>query len=169
MDDEPRGHTIDGTPWEEPRPPHLPDTLTRISLWVIPFLVLAGFQLVAGWREWAGQGQLNPGYGVTIFLGLVPGVCASLLGAALFYRHPSANRRLSILVFGVVLLAVTALMELASRPLDEWFLALSPSADFSSGMPSPSSDCSVSPTWPAGWRAPGDSRTSFPAAVSRPS
>ncbi len=29
LPDEPTGTTIDGTPWDEARPPHLPDTVTR--------------------------------------------------------------------------------------------------------------------------------------------
>jgi hypothetical protein len=134
VDDEPTGHTIDGTPWEEPRPPHLPDALTqvltRVSPWVIPFLLLAGTQVVASGLEWGAQWGLGePGYGAAIFLITLPGVCASLLGAALFYRHPDAHRRLPMLAFGVVLLALTVLMGSAERPLDEWFSSRMPAGD----------------------------------------
>jgi len=134
VEDEPTGHTIDGTPWEEPRPPHLPDALTRlvsrVSPWVIPFLLLASLQAIGGWLEWSRQGELvDPGYGAAIFLMTLPGVSASLLGAALFYRHPDAHRRLPMLAFGVVLLALTALMGSAERPLFEWFMSRSPAAD----------------------------------------
>ena len=42
---EPTGHTIDGTPWEEPRPPHLPDPVVhvarRIPLAAWAFLAIA--------------------------------------------------------------------------------------------------------------------------------
>ncbi len=44
LPDEPSGATIDGTPWEEPRPPHLPDTVTStITGTPVPtFLFLLG-------------------------------------------------------------------------------------------------------------------------------
>jgi hypothetical protein len=130
VDAEPTGRTIDGTPWEEPRPPHLPDAVTRVSPWVIPFLLLAGVQVVAAWLDWAAQGDLRyPNAVEFIVAQWLPGVCASLLGAAVFYRHPDAHRRLPLLVFGVVLLAVTALIGSAERPLMEWFTSLSPAAD----------------------------------------
>ena len=103
MNDQPTGTTIDGTPWEEPRPPHLPDAVSGVSPWAIPFVVLAAIQVLAGWLEWKAQGDLgDPGYGVSIALGIVPAACISLLGAALLIRHPDALRRLPMLVFGVV-------------------------------------------------------------------
>ena len=82
---EPTGHTIDGTPWEEPRPPHLPDALTGVSPWVIPF-VAAGRR--PGGRRLAGVGgagrSRRPGYAVRALMGAAARACASLLGAALF-------------------------------------------------------------------------------------
>lgn len=119
MDAEPTGHTIDGIPWEEPRPPHLPDTLTRVSRWVVPFVLLAAVQVNAAWLDWAVQGDLrDPNAVELIVVQWLPGVCASLLGAALFYRHPDAHRRLPMLVVGAVLLNVVALMRLGSDPLN---------------------------------------------------
>jgi hypothetical protein len=135
MSNEPTGRTIDGKPWEEPRPPHLPDRLTSITPWVIPFLLLAALQVVAGWLEWGAQGDYRPlGVGVSIFLGLLPGICTTLLGAALFYRHPDAHRRLPMLVFGAVLLTVVALMDVAEAPWRSAFLPdLFPESDMPGG------------------------------------
>jgi len=120
MTDQPTGTTIEGTPWEEPRPPHLPDAVSGVSPWAIPFMVLAAIQVLAGWLEWEAQGDLgDPGYGVSIALGIVPAACISLLGAALLIRHPDALRRLPMLVFGVSLLAATVLLPLVVRALSD--------------------------------------------------
>ena len=130
MDTEPTGRTIDGIPWEEPRPPHLPDALTRVSPWVMPFVLLAGVQVVAAWLDWAAQGDLrDPNAVELIVVQWLPGVCASLLGAALFYRHPDAHRRLPMLVVGVVLLTLAALVRLASDPVGEALVAAAPPDD----------------------------------------
>jgi hypothetical protein len=119
MSDHPTGQTIDGTPWEEPRPPHLPDAATRLSPWVFPFVLLAALQVIAGWLEWKAQGDLgDPSYGLSIALGVVQTACVSLLGAALFLRHPDAHRRLPMLVFGVALLVATVLLPLVVKVLD---------------------------------------------------
>lgn len=119
MPSEPTGTTIDGAPWPEACPPHLPDALTRLSPWLIPFVLLAVLQAVAAWLEWDTQGELvDPGYGVSIVMGRLPGVCAALFGAALVHRHPDAYRRLPMLLAGVTLLAVAALMRLATGPLE---------------------------------------------------
>jgi hypothetical protein len=127
METEPTGRTIDGTPWEEPRPPHLPDTLTRVSPWVFPFLLVAGLQVVVAWVDWVAQGDLrDPNAVELIVVQWLPGVCASLLGAALFSRHPDANRRLPMLVVGVVLLNVAALMEMGRAPLTRALVDASP-------------------------------------------
>ena len=120
MSDQPTGQTIDGTPWEEPRPPHLPDTVTSLSPWVFPFVLLAALQVIAGWLEWKAQGDLgDPSYGLSIALGVLQAACVSLLGAALFLRHPDAHRLLPMLVFGVALLVATVLLPLVVRALDD--------------------------------------------------
>jgi hypothetical protein len=130
VDTEPTGRTIDGIPWEEPRPPHLPDVVTRVSPWVFPFVLLAGAQVVAAWLDWAGQMDLRVPHAVEFIVGRwPPGVCASLLGAALFYRHRNAHRRLPMLVVGVVLLALAALMRLASDPVGDALMAAMPPDD----------------------------------------
>jgi hypothetical protein len=57
--DEPTGHTIDGTPWEEPRGPHLPDRLTAIPLLCWPFIALAIVQLAVGVSDIRSLGELD--------------------------------------------------------------------------------------------------------------
>lgn len=127
MDDEPTGRTIDGMPWEEPRPPHLPDALSGISPWVAPFLVLAGLHVIGAWQEANAEGDLgNPR---AVVLERLPLVGIALLGAALFLRHPDAHRRLPMLAFGVVLLVVASLMPSAVGLLDEVFVARSAPGD----------------------------------------
>ena len=92
MDAEPRGHTIDGTPWEEPRPPHLPDRLTSISPWVLPFLVVVVFQL---WLFWLDQPfGTDPRSPLEYWLDTryqFAEIAGSLIGLALFLRHPDAR------------------------------------------------------------------------------
>jgi hypothetical protein len=124
--EEPTGRTIDGTPWEEPRPPHLPDALTRVSPLLIPFVLLAGLQADAAWLDWVRQGDLRgPNALELIVMQWLPGVCVSLLGAALFYRHPDAHRRLPMLTMGVVLLALAALV-VAIDPIDQALMNAAP-------------------------------------------
>ena len=118
MDAEPRGHTSDGDPREEPLPPDRPDALTGVSPWVIAFLILAGIQVLAGWLEWFSRhDQQHPIRVLNIVVIGLPGFCSTLLGAALFYRHPDALRRLPLLVFGVALLNIVALLDLWNEPL----------------------------------------------------
>ncbi len=116
MDTEPTGRRVDGTPWEEPRPPHLPDRLSSISLWVMPFLLVAVLQVwlfsISGPRadslDW-----LSARYGVTGLLG-------SLVGLALFLRHPDARRTLPQIASGAFLLLlqqVMVLLEPAMGPI----------------------------------------------------
>lgn len=120
MDTEPRGRTIDGDPKEEPPPPDHPDAPTGVSPWVIAFLILAGIQVLAGWLEWDSR-HGHPIRALNIVVIGLPGFCSTLLGAALFYRHPDALRRLPLLVFGAALLTIVALLDL-------WKVSLSSSA-----------------------------------------
>lgn len=113
---EPTGHTIDGTPWEEPRGPHLPDRLTAlmrrlatIPLPVWPFVALAVVTTAEQWTE--PQTITDLAWSV---LGLIPSVSACLLGAAVFLRHPDALRTIPLVVAGVVLSALVPLLRMAS-------------------------------------------------------
>jgi hypothetical protein len=111
--DEPVGRTIDGTPWEEPRGPHLPDPLTRGAAGIPPiswlFIALA---VVAGiWRvvRWGFDAAL-PIDILTTVLGIVPEVAPFLFGAALFVRHRDAWSTHRTLVSGIVLLCLVELV-----------------------------------------------------------
>ena len=59
---EPTGHTMDGTPWVEPRGPHLPDRLSAVGWLAWPFVILAGILAGLAWprivdvRRLAGGG-----------------------------------------------------------------------------------------------------------------
>jgi hypothetical protein len=133
VDSEPRGHTIDGTPWEEPRPPHLPDRLMAVSPWVLPFLVVVVAEVwlfsITGPRS-DSLDWLSARYGVTGLLG-------SLVGLALFLRHPDARVTLPQIASGAFLLLLQQVMVLLepavgpvlrdlTEPSDNLFSSISP-------------------------------------------
>ncbi len=130
MDAEPRGHTIDGTPWEEPRPPHVPDRLTSISPWVLPFVVVAVFQLwVFSLDQPFGTDPRSP---LEYWFGLrhqFAGIAASLIGLALFLWHPDARRTLPQIASGAFLLLLAQVMGLLELSLDWVFVALAPPSE----------------------------------------
>ncbi len=130
MDAEPRGQTIDGIPWEEPRPPHIPDRLSAISPWVLPFLVVAAIQL---WVLWINQPlSTNQGSTVEYWLGTryqFAEIAGSLIGLALFLRHPDARRTLPQIAWGALLLLLAQVMGLLEQTLDPVFVALAPPSD----------------------------------------
>ena len=126
---EPTGQRIDGVPWEEPRPPHLPDAITRLSPWVVPFAGAALLQVWLIWREWSGLGaladvdQFGP-----IVRARIPAIVAALLGAALFLRHPDARRTVPLLVFGVALFTIDGLLAIVAEPVTRFLADLAPNA-----------------------------------------
>jgi hypothetical protein len=111
--DEPVGRTIDGTPWEEPRGPHLPDPLThgaaRIPLISWLFITLA--VIAAVWRlAHSGVDSGQPIMIVIALLGVVTDIAPFLFGAALFARHRQAWSTHRLLVIGIVLLGLAQLV-----------------------------------------------------------
>jgi len=130
MDSEPKCHTIDGIPWEEPRPPHLPDRLTSISPWVLPFLALAVFQV------WL-LGTLQPRSTdlsalVDYWLGTryqIVGIAGALIGLALFLRHPNARNTLPQIASGAFLLLLAQVLGLLESTIDPLFVDLAPPTD----------------------------------------
>jgi hypothetical protein len=131
VDAEPTGRTIDGQPWAEPRPPHLPDILTRISPWVLPFLVLLALQF---WLAWVAQPLATDvvtsvDYWIGAARSNLLGVAVSLLGVALFLRHPNARSRLPQVTSGVLLLSLQVVMALLQPWLDPWFASITPPSD----------------------------------------
>ncbi|MEA2578994.1 MAG: hypothetical protein QOD78_2582 [Chloroflexota bacterium] len=132
MSKEPTGHTIDGTPWEEPRPPHPPDALTRVSPWLLPFAAVAAYQL---WLLWVAQPrESGPGFNIQYWLDArrqIPAIAISLIGLALFIRHRDARSAMPQLVSGAFLLLAQRVMLLLVPTLDPFFLSLtSPGDDF---------------------------------------
>ena len=127
---EPTGQRIDGSPWEEARPPHLPDRLTRISPWVFAFTIAA---LVQVWSAATPRvaTEVTPTIDELAYVGqaLIPSIAASLLGGALFLRHPSAWRTMPVLVVGLVLFAVGELLGVVDQPLTRFLADLAPATD----------------------------------------
>ncbi len=139
--DEPVGHTIDGTPWEEARPPHLPDPLTRVPARLPPaswaFVVLAvatGLvqtldRVLPLWPD--AETDIGPYVRaiLNVILSIVPTVATILFGAALFARHPRAWTTHRALAVGLVLLAVAEALQVISGRVAELFLVVAPPAD----------------------------------------
>jgi hypothetical protein len=127
---EPTGHTIDGTPWEEPRPPHLPARLTSITPLVLPFLLVAAYQVWALWVEQPPQITLSARLDYWIAARHeFAAIAASVLGAALFFRHPDARSTLPQMASGVFLLLIAQFMDLATPILDPLFVTFDAPSD----------------------------------------
>jgi hypothetical protein len=122
--DEPRGRTIDGTPWEEARGPHLPDRLTRFPRLPLAFTALAiAMGILSLTRLTTAGGPFWVGYGL---VASIPSVVAFLLPAALFRRHPDAWRTLRLMVVGSVLFGVVEVLQYVSPGLSDWFTTVVP-------------------------------------------
>jgi uncharacterized membrane protein YidH (DUF202 family) len=122
-------------PIPEARGPHLPDVLTRQSIWVFVFGLAAVFILWSVWRRWTAEYTIVDLNAVSALLfGLIPGVVAPLFGVALFARHPDARRTMPLLVFGVALFAFAELLEVFDRAIFEALIAFTPE-DFGPATP----------------------------------
>jgi hypothetical protein len=103
--------------WPEGRGPHLPDAIATIPLGVWPFLAIAVVAAYGRWVVLSTGGFQDP---VSVIWGVIlslEAVAAPLLGAVLFYRHPSAYRRFPALTFGAVLFAVAVVADALRRPV----------------------------------------------------
>jgi hypothetical protein len=95
--------------WDEPRGPHLPDAITRIPGPAWAFLVVA---VLVAWRSVSALAANRPDDVGSV---LLPGVsiagqvAASLIGGALFIRHPDAFRTHRALAVGSALVALNIL------------------------------------------------------------
>jgi len=118
----------------EARGPHLPDAMTRLSPWVWPFVVAALVQAMLAWQQLTGRG-VPPGledvYQVKF---RIDNVLVSLLGAALFIRHPDARRSLPLLAFGLGLLTLGPLLGEVDGPITQFIDSLAPSGEAFSGL-----------------------------------
>ena len=132
--DEPTGHTIDGTPWEEPRPPHLPDPMTGVARRV-PIAAWGFIALAIGFAAW-GLRDLGsylvegaPRNVLDLAAGATQPVAVCLFGAALFIRHPRAWQTDPRVVFGIVLLVVVEVMQVATTQFDDLLTTIFPVDD----------------------------------------
>lgn len=134
--DEPTGQTIDGTPWEEPRGPHLPDPVVDVSrrvpaaAWV--FIALALATLAWEVRDWLGALSGVDAHSVAVLaVAVVPPVATCLFGAALFIRHPRARSTDARIVFGIVLLVLVEAVEVVAFLTDRILLSSGLDGEFS--------------------------------------
>ena len=123
---EPTGQTIDGTPWEEPRPPHLPDRLASMPWLAWPFLIFAAVLAGVAWPR--AQDVLAAGgpYGAWSVVTQLDPILTVLLGAALFWRHPDAARELPRIAVCVALLATGEILRLIAEPLAPILAGITP-------------------------------------------
>ena len=130
--DEPVGRTIEGTPWEESRGPHLPDPLTRgaARIPLVSWAWIAMGVFVGAWHllQW-GYDRSDPRQILAILFGIVPVVAPFLFGAALFARHRDAWSRHRTLAIGVVVLSLANLAALIPDWAQSVMLSLDPEAD----------------------------------------
>ncbi len=129
--DEPTGYTIDGTPWDDPRPPHLPDPVVgvarRVPVAAWAFVVLAVLLALWSFRDVGGLlTQIIPTSLLSLFTSAVQPVATCLFGAALFLRHPSARRTDPRIVFGIVLLVAVEVMQVAGSQFSEFLQGIVP-------------------------------------------
>jgi hypothetical protein len=112
------------------RGPHLPDTLTRLSPWVLVFaaiVLLQLWRLADGWGPSVIAGDARSA--IEYVLSWIPAMTAPLIGVALFYRHRDARQNLRLLVFGVILLSVGELLSAFQEPIRAFLRGLTPADD----------------------------------------
>ena len=91
--------------WDEARGPHLPDRLTAVPVMVWPFVALAVLLAVVQVRRYT-YSPIGADAALSLALSIARLMAMTLLGAALFLRHPDAWSRLRPVAFGVTGLAV---------------------------------------------------------------
>ena len=139
--DEPVGRSIDGTPWEEARGPHLPDALTRLARripivsWV--FVAVAVINGAVPALDRSVSILSSPGLDAVTtvrvilgsILGITPAVATTLFGAAFFARHPRGWSTQRSVALGVSLIALGELMQTATSRLGDLFRTMTPPLD----------------------------------------
>ena len=96
--------------WEEARPPHLPDRITAIPVMVWPFVALTVVVVFARSRMYIGV-PFDASIAVSFGLGMARLGAMTLLGAALFLRHPDAWSRLRPVAVAVSLIAIAEALD----------------------------------------------------------
>ena len=113
----------------EARGPHLPDVLTRQSPWVYLFVGAALLHAVLGIWELSGRGLPIDVDAILQVRFRIDDALVSLLGAALFVRHPDARRTRPLLAFGLGLLMLSTLLSVARGPIEGLLNGLAPTDD----------------------------------------
>ena len=124
--DEPTGTTLDGTPWVEPRPPHLPDTVTGLPVPTILFTLGA---IVVGYltiRDRLPEPGAGPGGPVLWVLSLSIPVSSFLIPAVFFLRHRDAWSAHRAMALGTAFLAIGRSLQLLGGYLGDWFDTIVP-------------------------------------------
>ena len=106
LPDEPTGTTIDGTPWEEARPPHLPDTVTGLPVPTILFTLGAIVIGILTIRDRLPDAGAGPGGPVVWFLSLTVPIVSFLIPAVFFLRHRDAWSAHRAMALGTSLFAL---------------------------------------------------------------
>jgi MFS family permease len=129
LPDEPTGATIDGTPWEESRPPHLPDTVTGLPIPTILFTLGAIGIGILTIRDRLPDAGAGPGGPVVWFLSLSIPVVSFLIPAVFFLRHRDAWSAHRAMALGTTLFAVSRAVGLLNSYLGDWFISILPNGD----------------------------------------
>ena len=119
--DEPTGTTIDGTPWVEPRPPHLPDTVTGLPVPTILFTLGAIVSGISTIRDRLPEPGAGPGGPVLWVLSLSIPVSSFLIPAVFFLRHRDAWSAHRAMALGTAFLAIGRSLQLLGGYLGDWF------------------------------------------------
>ena len=96
--------------WEEARGPHLPDRITAIPVMVWPFVVLTAVVVYVQAPLYSGV-PFDASIALSLGLGIARLAGTTLLGAALFLRHPDAWSRLRPLAIAVTLIALAEALD----------------------------------------------------------
>ena len=159
LPDEPTGTTIDGTPWEEARPPHLPDTVTGLPVPTILFTLGAiGIGILTIRDRPPRRGRRIPAAPSSWVLSLSVPIVSFLIPAVFFLRHRDAWSAHRAMALGTTLFALSRAVGPAQHlsrglvPLDppERRPRDQPVVDRDAGRRSRRSPSSPSSTWPAG-------------------
>ena len=124
--DEPTGTTIDGTPWEEARPPHLPDTVTGLPVPTILFTlgaIVVGFLTI---RDRLPEPGAGPGGPIVWVLSLTIPIVSFLIPAVFFLRHRDAWSAHRAMALGTAFRWRRAVLELLNGYLGDWFDSIVP-------------------------------------------
>ena len=127
LPDEPTGATIDGKPWEEARPPHLPDTVTGLPVPTILFALGAIAVAVKEVNDLRFIDFSDVSLAVSAVLGSIPPVVAFLLPAALFLRHRDAWSGHRAMAIGTILFALGQVVRVVAPAFDDWAQTVIPS------------------------------------------